>query len=291
MAKHWLWFAPLFAFSAWAINKRPVGNRFHPNMIYGTDDRKDLYQVDIATARLVDSTVALVPVSSLQKHGLRSKLLTVPYGESQALCPTEPFYDQGTAPYCSGFLITPDLVITAGHCISTPEDCNRVKFIFGFALHTSLEREWDLANSEIYDCKQIVHSVSHESGEDFAVVKLDRRVENHAPLAYRQTGSPVVGQPLVMAGYPSGLPLKIAANARVRSLGAEYFLANLDSYGGNSGSAVFNADTGLVEGVLVTGDVDFVLQKGCYISNRCSNDGCRGEGVTLISRVLSYLKQ
>ena len=48
-------------------------------------------------------------------------------------------------------------------------------------------------------------------------------------------------------GHPLGLPVKYAANASVRENGvADHFVTNLDSYGGNSGSAVFNAATRVV---------------------------------------------
>jgi hypothetical protein len=64
-----------------------------------------------------------------------------------------------------------------------------------------------------------------------------------------------------------------------------FFVANLDTYGGNSGSAVFNAATGLVEGILVRGEQDYVQKGDCRVSNVCPADGCRGEDVTKIAAV------
>ena len=82
-------------------------------------------------------------------------------------------------------------------------------------------------------------------------------------------------------GHPSGLPLKFANGAQVKDTSnASYFVANLDTYGGNSGSPVFNEDDGTVEGILVRGDTDFVRDNGCFISNVCPTTGCRGEDVT-----------
>ncbi|MEK7233144.1 MAG: S46 family peptidase [Elusimicrobiota bacterium] len=37
----------------------------------------------------------------------------------------------------------------------------------------------------------------------------------------------------------------------VHSSNPGFFVANLDTYGGNSGSAVFNVETNLVEGILL----------------------------------------
>jgi hypothetical protein len=59
-----------------------------------------------------------------------------------------------------------------------------------------------------------------------------------------------------------------------------FFAANLDTYGGNSGSPVFNATSGTVEGILVRGENDFVSNGSCYVSLVCPTTGCRGEDVT-----------
>jgi V8-like Glu-specific endopeptidase len=86
------------------------------------------------------------------------------------------------------------------------------------------------------------------------------------------------------------LPTKIDDGAQVRSNAPSgYFVATTDSYGGNSGSSVFNYDTGEVEGVLVRGEDDYVYRNGCMVSNVCEESGCRGEDVTKISSVLPYL--
>ena len=57
-------------------------------------------------------------------------------------------------------------------------------------------------------------------------------------------------------------------------------MANLDTYGGNSGSPVFNAQNNKVEGILVRGETDFVSNGQCNVSLVCPSTGCRGEDVT-----------
>ena len=78
--------------------------------------------------------------------------------------------------------------------------------------------------------------------------------------------------------------MKIAfGDTYVRSSGATgYFVANLDTYGGNSGSPIINAATGMLEGILVRGATDFVIDnvENCFRSNVYSNTGGRGEDVT-----------
>jgi hypothetical protein len=62
-----------------------------------------------------------------------------------------------------------------------------------------------------------------------------------------------------------------------------FFVANLDTYGGNSGSPVFNSETHKVEGILVRGETDFTTIGACTVSMRCPNTGCRGEDCTRIT--------
>jgi hypothetical protein len=87
-------------------------------------------------------------------------------------------------------------------------------------------------------------------------------------------------------GSPSGLPLKVAGGAQVRGNSHPFFFtANLDTFQGNSGSAVFNAETGMVEGILVRGEEDYQVNmvKGCIEAKACTDVGCRGEDVSRLT--------
>lgn len=262
---------------------------FRPTVIYGDDNRLDYYQVpDVAWQARADSTVALIRNSNLETVGAVTNIKTVSYGQSMGLCTNEPFYEQETAAFCSGFLVTPDTIVTAGHCSRSQETCESTKFVIGFRLEAQGAQPHQVATDQVYSCRQLVHTVANATGEDFAVIKLDRAVTQVPPLTYRQSGSIAQGDALTVIGHPSGLPLKVAGGANVRSVGAEFLVANLDTYGGNSGSAVFNSASGEVEGILVRGESDFVYVNGCRVSNKCPSTGCRGEDVTLISRAIPY---
>src|SRR5471030_3076841 len=97
-------------------------NQLNPKVIYGNDDRKDLYQVDAATAVLADATVAVMTDSDIKQLGIKYRLQTVPFGQSEALCTSEPFYNQGTVGFCSGFLVNENTIVTAGHCIASASE-------------------------------------------------------------------------------------------------------------------------------------------------------------------------
>ncbi|MGZ3721615.1 MAG: trypsin-like serine peptidase, partial [Bdellovibrionales bacterium] len=272
------------------VIRQVMANPTTGKVIYGNDDRQDYYEVlDQNLRNAADSTVALIRAANLSQNGAVTNISTVSYGQGMGLCANEPFYNQETAAFCSGFLVGPDMVVTAGHCISDQASCINTKMVFGFKLSAKDVLPRAVPTDHVYSCLQVIHSVSVPTGEDFAVVKLDRPVTQFVPLAYRTTGKINVGDALHVIGHPAGLPLKVAGGGHVRTVQAQFLVANLDTYGGNSGSAVFNSVTGEVEGVLVRGETDYVFQNGCRSSNRCPDTGCRGEDVTLFERVLPYL--
>ena len=123
--------------------------------------------------------------------------------------------------------------------------------------------------------------------DDFALIRLKRKVTDRRILDYRRNGQITRGTKLVVIGHPTGLPTKIADGASVRSLSRMHFTADLDTYGGNSGSAVFNAETGVVEGILVRGATDYVYNssQGCSESNILGQNAGRGEDVTYITNI------
>ncbi len=263
-------------------------------IVYGTDNREDIYQVnDPMFINLAISTAAMIPNYSLKQNK---------YGDYVAegntlqkrmnVCSTERFAQQLSIGICSGFLIAPDLVVTAGHCMTKPDYCKNFKWVFDFALlgpNFENRTSMDIPSANVYSCKRIEEQKltrSWAGNLDYAVIRLDRPVIGRRPLEFRTSGSVSKGDPLVIIGHPSGIPSKVSADAVVRSNNkTNYFVTNLDSFGGNSGSAVFNSNTGLVEGILVRGATDYVKKDGCRVVNVCSSTGCRGESVTRITKV------
>ncbi|MBC86947.1 MAG: peptidase [Bdellovibrionaceae bacterium] len=284
---------PLFALSC--VKEKNSSNssanaHFTPNVIYGEDHRKDLYELENSEhLRWAQATVALIDNNKFLDNGDHFQIYTDHYGESRRLCPTERFFEQESAAYCSGFLIAEDLIVTAGHCIRTTTQCGRTQFVFDFAYHQFPAQVSRAEKDNVYSCEELIHSEVVPNGADFAIVKLNRPVIDRSPLDLRSTGEITLGQNLTVIGHPMGLPTKFADGAQVRSIDADFFVANLDTYGGNSGSAVVDSESGIVEGILVRGERDLSYQDGCFVSNTCADDSCRGEDVTKIEHLLPYL--
>jgi len=273
--------------------ERPVTIR--PNVVYGNDDRTDLKDVrDPMIRKIADSTVALFRTRNIQMDrntGIATLALNS-YGRQMGLCPSERFFDQLNGAFCSGTLVGPDTILTAGHCITSEADCAQTAFVFGFAVNTASQTPRAVAGNQVYQCTSIVMREQVGTGADFAIVKIDRVVPDHAAMRVNRNGGLTSSQGLVMIGHPSGLPTKVAGDAHLRSLKNGYFVATTDSYGGNSGSGVFNERTGLLEGVLVRGETDFERSpEGCMVTKVCAETDCRGEDVTSPSAFARFIQQ
>lgn len=263
------------------------------DVIYGEDNRKDVYETTSSLyLELAKSTAAMVDVRAIQPVSDTVYRVSGPTLAQRGICPKEKFSNQITAAMCSGFLVGPDLLATAGHCIQNMNDCRANVWVFDYNIKSPGQSQVTVPPSAVYGCKEIVKTVLDSSTmNDFALIRLSRVATDRKPLQFRKTGRPSVGADLVVIGHPTGLPTKIADNAKVRSHRNTHFVANLDTYGGNSGSAVFDARTGIVEGILVRGENDYVRDpSGCAVSNRCPDTGCRGEDVTYATELASLLK-
>lgn len=133
-------------------------------------------------------------------------------------------------------------MLTAGHCIN---NCNSSRFVFNYAL-TPAGTLPAITSDDVYRCVEFITYAQSQSGLDYTVVRLDRPVVGREPAPVRlSTAALPIGAPLLVAGFPGGLPLKIADNASVRSNhpALQHFVSNLDTFRGNSGSGVFDATT------------------------------------------------
>lgn len=263
-------------------------------VIYGNDDRFDVYQVQ--NQQLLDlakSTAGMIKGSNITITGDLATI-TAQTLQQRGMCASERFSEQLTAANCSGFLVGEDLLVTAGHCITSDFDCESYKWVFDYAhFDANTEAAMTVDADKVYGCSKIIsRSLDRSTQDDFALIKLDRKVTDRAPLKVRTEGKIADKAPIVVIGHPTGLPTKIAGGANVRNNhDGVFFNANLDTYGGNSGSAVFNAETGVVEGILVRGENDYNYDssQGCRVSNHCTNDSCRGEDVTRITNIRALM--
>jgi hypothetical protein len=213
--------------------------------------------------------------------------LAATYGETQMLCAGSTFEEQPAAAFCSGTLIGPDRVLTAGHCITSASDCHFARIVFDYYYQADGEMHTITENS-VYKCVDYIREYASEAlSPDYCIIKLDRDVDSsRVPVEISSSYTDVSTSNLYdIIGFPAGLPAKILSDFAVMDIDSSYgyFQGNPDTFGGNSGSGVFDSD-GVVVGVLTSGATDYVLSGTCYIVNECSSAGssisCGGETMT-----------
>jgi len=290
----------------------PVSYRTGNKIIFGEDDRVEYYQAPEGFRGTADSVVSLWKSQFVLREGDSGPytLALDTYGRRYGLCPGVRFAEQSVGAFCSGALVGEDLVLTAGHCIKDENTCKNARFVFGFGVKGEGESAPShVPESDVYGCAEIVkrdwtnYSVSQNGGQqqtiygdDFALVRLDRKVAGRKPLAVNRNGGIKKGEAVMTMGHPSGLPLKVSTYATVVKPVAEhdrFFVTNLDSFGGNSGGPVFNAATGLIEGVLVRGDSDSFLQTfdGCNVFHVKPQNAGAGVSANKLDKVLEFIPE
>lgn len=265
-------------------------------VVYGADNRMEVYEAPGPYADLARSTAGMIMNTDLKRGLLNYKLATpaLSFQDRYRLCEGERFATQKVATRCTGFLVAPDVMVTAGHCVQNESQCTGSSWVFDFNAEKGDVVKTTFPLSNVYKCKAIIAREKNlETQNDFAVIRLDRKVKGRAPLKVRLTGKVENSTELLIIGHPASLPTKIVDRGTMRANdNAVFFNANIDSFAGNSGSPVMDARTGLVEGILVRGEKDFIYDndKSCYTTNVCAEGTCRGEDATRITNIAEILK-
>ncbi|MEL7474223.1 MAG: proprotein convertase P-domain-containing protein, partial [Planctomycetota bacterium] len=255
-----------------------------PPVIYGDDDRVDPYaETDPNLLALTDSICVIVSTSELSDNGDGTYTLSTDpwtFQSGASICADEPFRGQETIGFCSGFFLGGDLVGSAGHCVDGGDVGNTAVLFAYKQIDATTAPEMVVPADRVYFITSIVDQ-ELGGGDDHSIFQVDRPVTGRAPLPLSRDGAPPVGTDLVVIGHPAALPMKIAGGAQLQSVQSGFFQSNLDTYGGNSGSAVFNANTLEIEGILVRGAPDYTSGPGgCTQSNRVPDTGNTGGGLT-----------
>lgn len=254
--------------------------------IFGVDDREQITPRSIHY-QLARSTAIAVLSSNVEASGADKLKLSV--DQLTNLCPSERFALHPSLSYaCSGFLVAPDIIVTAGHCmVNTGESRNETElyckaFSWLFDYHTDINGRTQIEGipeDKMYRCKQVIYAVKDERApyRDYALVQLDRPVQGRTPFKINPEMIKNSDQ-FSMIGYPLGTPAKRSSAAPVllNNIKRQSFITTLDAFEGNSGSVVLNARNEAV-GILVGGTpIEGMVPKSgmnCDVYNRCNMSG------------------
>jgi hypothetical protein len=277
------------------------------SLIYGNDDRLDVFEHPNATLRdrAQRSTVALMRASSLNTSNPNNVTFdTVTLGASKNLCATERFRDDPIPAFCSGTLIDDDLVLTAKSCFSEGRTCADTRFVFKF-YRTSASTMETITTEDIFSCESIVTQADVYHTEGYAFVRLDRpATPRFTPAPVSIPGSTVAtGQQIAVIGASAGTPFKIDLGGHVQetSTTGSYFMANTDTFAeGGAGSGVYETNGYTLIGVQSDGRVDDYWNTGtCQMAKICgawsscnnrnndpNNDEDHFEGIVFVPKVI-----
>ncbi|RNC86720.1 MAG: hypothetical protein ED556_04685 [Winogradskyella sp.] len=210
------------------------------------------------------------------------------------------FLDQPAIGSCTGFLIAPDILVTAGHCINSMEDANQFVWVFDYTSESEFvnNRKLQFKKENIFEVESIITSeyIENTSDDDYAVLRLKRK-SDRAPYRFRTSGKVLEGGAINTIGCPTGLPLKFATDAVViDNSPSKWFKSDIDSFPGNSGGPVFDQN-GFIEGILVRGAVkyssagytgDYIYDASCNCVKTVQWDqvkytaGCQSHKITAV---------
>jgi hypothetical protein len=264
------------------------------DIIYGPDDRGDIGTLlDTGAKKNVRVVVALIEKNKLKLNGNGTYRLrpTGDYKTLYKLCDDERFKDQPVFANCSGFAIAPDLIASAGHCISKDNYKNYVAIFDLTLLNVQQYLTAGIPADLVFQITDVIDR-KYTAVDDYAVIKVNRPIPQDR-ISKVQRAADISANSFYVLGFPCGIPMKCIDDANLRNTDDPlFFVINSDTYGGNSGSPVFDMDTDSVVGILVRGNQDFKIETAvnCSSSVQCPEKGCRGEDVSRNKPLLRHIK-
>jgi V8-like Glu-specific endopeptidase len=207
------------------------------------------------------------------------------------ICPAEaksnpdPVFDQPAMERCTAFLVAPDRVATAGHCVeqAAPAVCQagasatNLRFVFGFQMTNGTTASTPAVN-DFYAGKKVI-ACSRSDADDWAVIELDGVVKGRTPLKVDGSSALPNGAAVSYIGHPLGLPLKQLDGVVLESSATKSFAASLKSTSGASGSPVFDS-SGVVVGLVRRSIVPAGGPAICLRLRSCQGASCVTTEVT-----------
>ena len=221
-----------------------------------TDDSQDVEQYD-GTLGVTQTFVAAhqPPVGQIQWNANLAQIYNNPGNVSDVR-------------WCTGTLITDNLLLTAGHCFDQVDDPLgwRVPRVNGtndlippaeiaLNMHVDFNYQRDANGVLRQELRFGVQALVEYrlGGLDFAIVRLTGSPADTFGIGVSATGDATEGETVCIIGHPAGMPKRIEAGPISAYSGNQIRYNDIDTLGGNSGSAIWHPSSGTIVGVHTNG--------------------------------------
>lgn len=152
---------------------------------------------------------------------------------------------------CTGFMVTPDLLLTNHHCVSTIDTCFGTVAVFGY----QRDESGHVTPTKQYDCLAVLKT---SKKRDYSLLRIDGSpgaAGAWGALQFNSSAKLAHGQALYVVQHPGGEPKRVALDeCKVSTLKASGALKTLqsdfghrcDTESGSSGSPVFDLSNRVV---------------------------------------------
>ncbi len=197
--------------------------------------------------------------------------------------------------WCTGTLLSHNLFLSAGHCFdSNPPMPWRVPRIDGTntpispdeirtVMHVNFDYQVDENGNQRPEVEfEIDELVEYRlGGLDIAIVRLAGHPGSLFGMGQAAPADATVGDMMAIIGHPAGVPKRVEAGPVTQFQGDRIRYNDIDTLGGNSGSAIWHERSGKIVGVHTNG--------GCNAEGTGSNFGVRIERIRAESPTIGRL--
>ncbi len=189
---------------------------------------------------------ALEPESIIGPDG-RTRVTDTTVFPYSAIVDLEVHFDFATA-LCSGWMIAPDRVATAGHCLYYPGFGGWAKSIVAYPGRDGSNAPFGSVNATYWSVRQKwVNALS--PGVDYGVIQLASPIGNTVGwfgYQYNDRNSFFIGRTVTVSGYPGDktgdeADTQWMMQGQISSANKRRLFYSIDTYGGQSGSPLYGA--------------------------------------------------
>jgi V8-like Glu-specific endopeptidase len=288
-----------------------------------TIDFKNSNNQTIQYQHMLTNTGILVDDNNIHKKTLLAdRILSIFYKNTynRNICDDVPFIKQIAIGTCSGVLIKPNLVATAGHCVDKHifaktwffnyQNGDNLSFKKGYKIQRVVFKHFELIKSSFSTSRSTINRQRQQIGvgplppdvhdysnyRDIALLELESDVDGY--IAFNINFTPFFsGRKAISVGYPLGLSIKQNTNGSLKEMASPYYMTtNIETLQGNSGGPLFDLETGDLIAITVNKGFNSVF--GLRKNERCygfkpnkvnSNDVAHSSGHMTLAQVKEYI--